>query len=136
MSDVHAVQALVPSWRDFSECILDAIERQISEQQSGWPSTMSGCRTVQFARMPIRGTLAVTGVEEVHILNRLTPTQQKDMSRLNWGFAEISQVLIRASPSAGSSSLILEVWRESGIWILVRCADLITESQKGPRIRE
>ena len=140
MNALHAVQALVHAYRDFSECIVDAIE---------WADFGTTIRlAIDYVWMPdgsvrpdadpkVIVTLAATGVDEVHLLNRLSPTQQKDMSRLNWGFAEISRVSIRNDPSLGSSSLIVEVWRESGVWISVRCSDLIiTESKEGPRTRE
>ena len=133
MRPIQEVQALLHAYRDFSECIVHAIE---------WIDFGTPIRVaIDYVWMPdgaVRPdtdpksivTIDATGVEEVQISNRLSTAQRRDISRLNWGFAEISRVSIRNDPSSVGAALIIELWRENGVWIFLRCADLtITESR-------
>lgn len=137
MHRIHEVQALLHAYRDFSECIVDAIE---------WADFGTTIRlTIDYIWMPdgsVRPdndlkfiiTLAAHGVEEARFFNRLSIAQRNDLSRVDWGFAEISRVSIRDDESSPGATALLEVWRENGVWISLRCGDLaITESSGPPR---
>ena len=132
MHRIHEVQALLHAYRDFSECIVDAIE---------WADFGTTIRlTIDYIWMPdgsVRSdndlkffvTLAAHAVEEARFFNRLSTAQRSDLSRLDWGFAEISRVSIRDDESSIGATALLEVWRENGVWISLRCGDLaITEA--------
>jgi hypothetical protein len=127
MRPLHEIQALLHAYRDFSECIIDSIEWfdfGTTVRLSVDYVWMSDGSVRPDSDPKVIVTLTAIGVEELHVRNRLSTAQRDDVSRLNWGFAEVSMVSIRDDSSSIGTAAILEVLRESGVWISLRCADL------------
>jgi hypothetical protein len=138
MRDLLQLQSLVHAYRDFAECVVKSIEWlhygtsvAITFDYTWKPD--GRLRADEEERLLVR--LRFKLVQEFEICNGLTGAMLVDDSAINWGFNEVSRVVVqddeRSSKYSGFAVPMhhASLRRESGPWIDIVFGELeITES--------
>jgi hypothetical protein len=140
--DLHEIQALLHAFRDFAECVVTSVlwSHYGTEVTIRIVYVWETDGTVRADDKPARMVdLTCTIVQELMVHSRLSPWITADISKLNWGFGEIS--LITATPKedqpdAGDIHVHqfhkMTLWRENGAWIEVVFSKLSMTEFLGP----
>jgi hypothetical protein len=125
MTKLHELQARIHAYADFAECIVEKVEwlnhgASISLALDYIWLADGSVRPDKDPKLLI--AITVDGVQSAHFDNRLPPVLLDDLSRINWGFAEISRIeAVRSENSEGDSREMIELRarRENGVWITI-----------------
>lgn len=125
MKDISEIRAYVHAYRDFRECIVRDVRwlafgtRIEVDVDYVWGDDGKVRGSWEKRRII---TLAFCQVQDLHIMNSLTPAMIRSPSRLNWGFAEIARLTVEDQTAKATEPLSMALhracfWWEKGPWI-------------------